>query len=184
MARTVRTDNNVVCVGSRALHTLRSSLTRVLGEQAAERLQEAGYAGGEQIYASFCQWLPEYAGIDDPAELDASALGEVMSAFFEALGWGRLTVERAGGAALTITSTNWAEAEPGAEAQLPSCHIASGLFADFLGRLSKKSVAVMEVECRTRGEPRCKFVVGAPETLESVYNALAAGGDYQSALPT
>jgi predicted hydrocarbon binding protein len=115
--------------------------------------------------------------------LDATVLGEVLSAFFEALGWGRLTLERAGKEALAITSTNWAEAEPGGEATTPSCYVASGLFADFMGRMSGMQVAVMEVECRTLDQPHCRFLVGTPETMEKVWETLAEGGDYKAALP-
>jgi predicted hydrocarbon binding protein len=175
-------DNDILGVGRGVLHALRRSLTRDLGDHAAVCLQEAGYAAGESVYRSFCAWLPEYSGVDDPANLDAEVLGEVLSAFFEALGWGRLTVEQAGTAGLTITSANWAEAEPGGGTDLPSCYVASGLFADFMGRLSGTPVAVMEVECRTRDEDQCRFLLGAPETMEKVYDALAAGSDYESAL--
>ncbi len=182
MTTTVLPNGEILGVGKGVLHALRRSLARDLGDQAAVCLQEAGYAAGEQMYSSFCTWLPKYAGVQNPVDLAASALGEVLSAFFEALGWGRLTIERAGETALAITSTNWAEAEPGGGADLPSCYIASGLFADFLGRFSGTPVAVMEIECRTRNEPRCRFLVGAPETMESVYQALAAGSDYESAL--
>jgi predicted hydrocarbon binding protein len=176
-------DIEMIAVGSDALHALRRSLSHHLGDQAAAPLQEAGYAAGRQVYESFKAWLPDYAGVEDPGELDASVLGEVLSAFFEALGWGRLTIEKAGKEALAITSTNWAEAEPGGAAEVPSCYVASGLFADFMGRMSGIPVAVMEVECRTLNQPHCRFLVGAPETMQRVYEALAQGSDYKSVLP-
>lgn len=181
MTRTAMT-NELVAVGSGALHTLRRALSRDLGDRAAVCLQEAGYAAGEQMYERFREWLPAFASVEDPNELDASALGEVLSAFFEELGWGQLTIGPAGGAALAITSTNWAEAKPDEDVSLPSCYIASGLFADFMGRLSGTPVAVMEVECRSMNQQQCRFLVGAPETMEAVYDALAAGSDYESAL--
>ncbi len=183
MTAIVTPDSNILGVGRNVLHSLRRSLSRGLGDQAAACLQEAGYSAGEQIYDSFLQWLPEYTGISDPAELDATTLGEVLSAFFDALGWGRLTVERSGKAALKITSSNWAEAEPGAGAEIPSCFMASGLFAGFLGRMSGTLVGVMEVDCRTRGDEHCRFIVGPPDTIEAVFDALAEGSDYESALP-
>jgi len=176
--------NEIVAVGSGALHTLRRALSRDLGDRAAVCLQEAGYAAGEQMYDSFLIWLPTHASVEDPADLDAAVLGEVLSAYFEELGWGQISIEQAGRAALSITSANWAEAAPDKDATLPSCYIASGLFADFMGRLSGTPVAVMEVECRTMQQPQCRFLVGAPEIMEAVYEALAAGSDYESALPT
>jgi len=179
---TPTTNNEIVAVGTGALHALRRALSRDLGDRAAVCLQEAGFAAGEQVYKCFLAWLPDYASVDDPAELDSSVLGEVLSAFFEELGWGKLTVEERGQNAIAITSTDWAEADPGSEATSPSCHIASGLFADFISRLSGTPVAVMEVECRTLQQPHCRFLVGAPETMDAVYEALAAGDDYESVL--
>ncbi len=173
---------NILGVGSGALHALRRSLTRDLGDQAAVCLQEAGYAAGEQVYGSFCRWLPANTGVSNPADLDARALGTVLSAFFRELGWGNLAIERVGRSALAITSSDWAEADPGEGSELPSCYLASGLFADFIGRMSDTPVAVMEVECRSRSDPSCRFLVGAPETMEAVYEALAAGRDYESVL--
>lgn len=166
---------NILGVGSGALHALRRSLTRDLGDQAAVCLQEAGYAAGEQVYGSFCRWLPANTGVANPADLDARALGTVLSAFFRELGWGNLAIQRVGRSALAITSPDWAEADPGEGSELPSCYLASGLFADFIGRMSDTPVAVMEVECRSCGSPRCRFLVGTEQTMEAVYQEMAAG---------
>ena len=182
MSTTVTLDDEIIGVGTHVLHSLRQSLLRDLGEEAAGYLQEAGFAAGEQVYDSFLSWLPEFAGVSDPADLDASTLGEVLSAFFEVLGWGSLTIEKAGKGALLITAPHWAEAEPHGHTQQPSCYVSSGLLADFLGRLSSIPVAVMEVECRTRDDAHCRFVAGSPQTLEAVFEALAAGESYESAL--
>jgi predicted hydrocarbon binding protein len=179
---TTLSSNDILGVGSSALHALRRSLNRDLGEQAAVCLQEAGYAAGAQIYGAFCSWLPGYAGVSDPADLDARVLGEVLSAFFDELGWGSLTIERAGRSALAVTSMDWAEADPAEDAAIPSCHVAAGLLADFMGRLSETPVAVMEVACRSRKDSECRFLVGTPEAMDAVYEALAAGHDYASVL--
>ena len=175
-------DDNMIGVGKNVLHYLRQSLARDCGDQAAVHLQEAGFAGGEQVYESFLGWLPNFTGVDDPANLDAETLGEVLSAFFEAMGWGALTLEEAGKGALMITALDWAESEPGGSSRQPSCYLSSGMLTDFLGRLASIPVAVMEVECRTRADERCRFIAGAPETLDAIFNALADGKSYQSVL--
>lgn len=179
---TTSSSSHILGVGRSALHALRRSLTRDLGDQAAVCLQEAGYAAGEQIFGAFSAWLPGYAGVEHPGDLDARVLGEVLSAFFDELGWGSLTISRAGQSALAVTSTDWAEADPAEDATIPSCHMAAGLLADFLGRLSDTPVAVMEVACRSRRDSECRFLVGTPGTMEAVYEALAAGENYESAL--
>ncbi len=175
-------DDNMISVGNRVLHNLRYSLSRDLGDRAPEYLQTAGFATAPQVYARFLKWLPEFTGVDDPEDLVSSSLGEVLSGFFSALGWGTLEIEQTGNGALALTTTDWAEAEPGSNAHQPSCYLSSGLFTDFLGRLSKVPVSVMEVECRSRGDERCLFIAGSPQTMEAVFEALAAGGSYESVL--
>jgi len=43
-------------------------------------------------------------------------------------------------------------------------------------------VAVMEVECRSRGDARCRFLAGSPETLSTLYDRMAQGTGYAEAL--
>ena len=182
MSADIRLDGAMIGISSSLLHGLRRLLTETLGDEADVRLQEAGYAAGEQVYHAFCQWLPRYTGVDDPKDLDAATLEEVLSQFFETLGWGRLHVDRAGKSALAISSANWVEAT-GDESDDPSCPVSCGMFADFLGRLCGMPIAVMEVSQHT-GTKECRFLAGSPETMNVVYGALADGRDYESALPS
>jgi hypothetical protein len=145
-------------------------------------LLDAGYVAGGELYAAFTRWLPGATGVDDPASLDAQVLGEVLSEFFQGLGWGSVSLERLGGAGLTLDSTDWAEAEPGMNADQPSCHLTAGLLANFMGKLAGGEVAVMEVECRSCNDARCRFLAGSGDTLQQVYEAMAGGKDYREAL--
>jgi hypothetical protein len=65
---------------------------------------------------------------------------------------------------------------------MPMCFFTAGLLADFLRRLSGESVAVMEVECRSRNDARCRFLSATPETLQRVYEGMTAGRTYEEAL--
>jgi hypothetical protein len=40
----------------------------------------------------------------------------------------------------------------------------------------------MEVECRCRGDARCRFLSATPEVLEKVYSEMTAGRSYEEAL--
>src|ERR687898_3272677 len=106
-----------VRLGRRAIHQLRASLERDTGLQAAAYLQEAGYAGGEEMYAAFGEWLSRTRGVDQPSELDMDFLGETLGEFFAEQGWGRMEVTPLGSAVLALDSREWAEAmdERGAE---------------------------------------------------------------------
>jgi predicted hydrocarbon binding protein len=174
-------DGSVLGMGSRMLHRLRDVLERDFGDQAAPALQEAGFAAGDELYEAWTGWLAERTGVSDPGDLDAARLGELLGAFFTSLGWGHLQVERLG-AALVVDASEWAEADPTAGAVVPSCHLTAGVLAGLLGRLADQHVAVMEIECRTRGDATCRFLAGAPETLQAVYDALTEGRDYRSVL--
>jgi len=163
---------------------MRTTLLQDLGDDAgATRLQELGYAAGGEIFRSFCEWLPSYAGVANPGDLDAGALTEVMSVFFRELGWGTATVERMGTKGLTVFSTDWAEAPADAGLDGPSCFFSTGLLASFFTALAGGNpLAVMEIECRGQGDEHCRFLAGSPETLSAVYEAVTEGTDYRTAL--
>jgi predicted hydrocarbon binding protein len=169
-------------IGRRVLHQLRASLERDTGLQASTYLQEAGFAGGEELYAEFSEWLLGTRGVERPAELDTRFLSEVLSEFFADQGWGALTASPLSPAVLALDSTEWAEAAEDGRGEFPSCHLTCGLLADFFGRMSDGLVAVMEVECRSRGDGRCRFLAGAPETLSALYDRMAQGTGYADAL--
>jgi predicted hydrocarbon binding protein len=169
-------------LGRKVIHQLRASLERDAGLQAATHLQEAGFAGGEELYGAFAVWLKAERNVDPPSDLDVQFLGEVLSDFFAEQGWGKLNVMPLGEAVLALDSEDWAEALDQPEGQYPSCHLSCGLLADFLGRVSNGSVAVMEVECRSRGDQKCRFLAGAPETLGVLYDRMAQGSGYVEAI--
>lgn len=169
-------------LGRRVIHQLRAALERDTGLQAASYLQEAGFAGGEELYQEFADWLQATRGVQQPADLDTEFLSGALAAFFAEQGWGELTAQALGPAVLALDSTDWAEAVDESRGEFPSCHLTCGLLADFFGRLSGGLVAVMEVECRSRGDARCRFLAGAPETLSMLYDRMAQGSSYAGAL--
>jgi len=143
-------------------------------EQAIAVLQEAGYAAGEGLYEAF-------AAVNNPTDLDADLLADTLSEFFTSGGWGTVTMRPVGTGALALDSSDWAEAEPGTS-QTPMCFFSAGMLADFLGRLSGEPVSVMEVECRCRGDARCRFLSATPEVLQRVYEGMTEGRTYEEAL--
>jgi hypothetical protein len=139
-------------LGRRVIHQLRAALERDTGLQAAGYLQEAGFAGGEELFREFGDWLVGTIGVEHAGDLDVQFLSEVLAHFFREQGWGALTATRLGPAVLA------------------------------LDRLSDGLVAVMEVECRSRGDARCRFLAGAPESLSALYDRMAQGSGYADAL--
>ena len=156
------------------LRQLHASLATHAPEQSIAILQEAGYAAGEGLYKAF-------TAANNPADLDADLLAPTLSEFFTTGGWGSVTVTPVGTGALAIDSSDWSEAEPGTS-QSPMCFFSAGMLADFLGRLSEETIAVMEVECRSKGDERCRFLSATPAVLEKVYTEMTQGRTYEEAL--
>lgn len=166
---------SLVALPPRALHTLRDRV-------GAQALQEAGYAAGEATFQTFAKWLPGAAGVENPADVAAPKLAEALTRFFSGLGWGSVDVNALNEAVLAIDSSDWPEAQAGAGLQYPSCFYSSGMLADFMSRVGDTSLAVMEVECRSRGDGRCRWLLGSPETLTALYQHMAQGADYRTVL--
>jgi predicted hydrocarbon binding protein len=164
-----------------ALVTLRSVLFRDAGANAAAYLQEAGYAGGGALYMAFARWSAP-RGLPAPENMAASEFQEHAAEFFAELGWGVMTVGLLHDSVVTLDSVNWAESDPSSAMQFPGCYLSSGLLADFFGRVAGTPLAVMEVECRSMGSERCRFLLGSSETLQHVYDSLTQGVPYDAAL--
>jgi predicted hydrocarbon binding protein len=167
--------SGLVAISPAAIHLLRD-------RAGAQVIQEAGYAAGVSTHAAFVRWLPSVAGVEDPRELATPRLAEVLSRFFSSLGWGTVEVTPVGSSTFAVDSLNWAEAQPDSGLQYPACYFTAGLLADLVSRIADAPLAVMEVECRSRGEARCRWLVGAPDTLTSLYEQMAQGADYLSVL--
>jgi hypothetical protein len=60
--------------------------------------------------------------------------------------------------------------------------VSAGLLADVFSRIAGGQFAAMEVECRSRGDLRCRFLLAAPETLTLVYERMTHGMSYQASL--
>ena len=174
------TDSGLVAITRESLLTLRTALFRDLGTNAAAVLQESGYAGGQAFYDAFGAWLAS-RGLPSPEALASSEFAERASEFLRGAGWGSITLGTLESAA-TIDSSDWAEADPARPMEFPGCYYSAGLLTDLFARIVGEPVAVMEVECRSMGNDRCRFLVGAVDTIQRVYDAMGDGLTYEQAL--
>ena len=154
---------------------MRHSLTEDVGADAAARaLRAAGYASGDALYASLTQPFGGEESGQKLAELSADSFWKRLSQLFSTRGWGTLSHEPAHQGVGALDTTNWVEAVPDT-ATRPSCFFTTGLLANLLGRAAGSSIAVLEVECRSRGDQRCRFMFGAPESMQAVYGLMRSG---------
>lgn len=178
---TVTSGASGIIVGKRALHHMRTVLERETGAQAALLLREIGFATGAALWEAFEHWTREHHHVDGPSSLDSKYLAEALSGFFGEAGWGAVTMSELTPAVIALDMHHWAEAEVRG-AEYPSCHFSSGMLADFFTRLGGSQAAVMEVECASRGEHRCRFLVGSPDMLTYVYERMTTGMSYAQAI--
>jgi predicted hydrocarbon binding protein len=172
--------NALVALTRDSLLALRAALFRDIGPNAATVLQEAGFAGGPALFETFGRWLSA-RGRPAPESLAASEFGPRASEFFRDAGWGSLELGALETVA-TVDSADWAEGDPAFPLQFPGCYYTTGVLADFFGRLAGEPLAVMEVECRSMGSERCRFLIGSGETMQHVYDQMGQGVSYADAV--
>jgi predicted hydrocarbon binding protein len=181
MVVTTERQRDMLTVTRASLLFLRAALLRSGDANAAVTLQEAGYAGGSSLFESFRNWLSDRSDIAIE-DLDVDAFQHRASEFFGETGWGTLTVGSIDEIVATLDSPDWGECDTNLGAQQPSCHLTTGMFADLFGRLAGAPVAVLEVECRSAGHDRCRFLVGSPDVMDAVYEEMGRGADYEAAI--
>jgi hypothetical protein len=146
---------------------------------AASLLRQAGYDAGAGFMGLLADSLVADAAGSRVSDLPAPVFWKEFGALWEALGWGTLTHTQLHEAVVALDAEDWAEAV--ADDGL-GCQVTTGLLADLLRRIADEDVAVLEISCRSRGEPACRFLVGGPATLQSVYDALRRGDSLEVAL--
>jgi len=172
--------NALVALTRDSLLALRGAMFRDIGPNAAALLQEAGYSGGPALYEAFARWLSA-RGASAPESLPAAEFSNRATEFFREAGWGSVQLGTLESVA-TIDSADWAESDPRHPMDYPGCYYTSGVLADFFTRLAGEPLAVMEVECRSMGGERCRFLVGSGERMQHVYEAMGQGVAYQDAV--
>lgn len=171
-------DKREIAVPISVLVSLRTELEREAGTlEAVHALHRAGYAAG----------MSAAAGLHAEAGGDALAMSERrfwdrLQRYFSRRGWGTLTHRVAHEAVGVLTSTDWAEATSGEVDPDASCCFSTGFLSGLLSQLAGGPVAVLEIECRSRGGASCDFAFGSEGAIHQLYGRLLEGVDLDSAL--
>jgi predicted hydrocarbon binding protein len=173
--------NGMVGMPRDAFTTLHAALFRDAAGNAPAWLQEAGYAGGPALFEAFGRWCAA-RGLAAPESLGIAEFGGSAAEFLSELGWGGVRVEPMHESALALDSADWAEANPAGGMQYPGCYFSAGLLADFFGRIAGAQLVAMEVECRSVGHERCRFLLASAETIQHVYDGMVNGVAYEESL--
>jgi hypothetical protein len=163
--------------------SLFSLLRRELEEEAGalptvRALHRAGYESGLLAVRP----LHAEAGGDVFAASQEAFWTHLRSYFFKR-GWGTLDHHPVHDAVGMLTSRDWAEAtvsdEPDPDA---TCCFSTGFLSGLLSQIAGGPVAVLEVECRTRGGASCDFAFGSEGAIHELYGRLVEGVDLDGAL--
>lgn len=163
-----------------SLHRLRRRLLAAGPGVAAEILQDAGFASGQELFTEWRTRVTARTGIDDAGRLDVAWFGPMFAEVCDSLGWGTLAVAAVADRAVLFSSHDWKEAETGSS-EHSACYFTCGCLAAFLTAQAGAALAVLEVECRSSGGAQCRFLAGSAETLAAVYDLIAAGGSWREA---
>lgn len=166
------TRSHELALPAAAFTALRQTLIAELGARRASGvIRQAGHAAGDALFRA----LAQPRGGTDLARLEASEFWLRLTQLFAARGWGTLQPGTPDPGVGALESSDWGEADPTAPARRPSCFFTTGLLANLLGQVADADVAVLEVECRSRGDERCRFLFGSPEALDAVHSRVATG---------
>lgn len=183
----INTRPSELAVPVASLKALRAGLESEVGpDTAAHALRLAGNAAGEAMFRPFLHGAGVSPDVPDPqaaiSALPETRFWEMLTAYFASRGWGRLSFSSLHPGVGALDTGDWVEADPDSVADRPSCSFTTGLLAGLLGRVTGQEVAVLEVTCRSQGEPRCRFLFGPADALSAVYGDLAAGTPLEEAL--
>jgi predicted hydrocarbon binding protein len=158
-----------------SLSALRHALTAEVGaDKAASALRAAGHAAGDA-------WYPQL-NRGEEGDVAASTFWRRLNQLFSSRGWGSLTHSPLHPGVGALDAADWVEAQPESAEPRPSCSFTTGLLANILGNVAGSDVAVLEVECRSAGDARCRFLFGSAEALNAVYERVSTGDAVDAAL--
>jgi hypothetical protein len=173
-------ENALVAITRDSLSALRAALFREVGPSAAAPAAGGGIRRRARALRRV-RPLAVVAPPPAPESLAAEDFGTRASEFFRDIGWGSVRVGELA-SVMTLDSSDWAEGDPDHPLDFPGCYYTAGAFAEFFGRVAGEPVAVMEVECRSMGTERSRFLVGATEIMQRVYDAMGEGVAYDQAV--
>ena len=173
--------SNMLALTRASFEALRAALLRDGSLAGATQLQDAGFAGGEALFTAFRAWAISRDDTE-PGELPTEEFGRLASQFFREAGWGSFELGALRDAVATVDTSDWQEADPATVLEHPGCHLTTGLLAGFFAAAGDAPIAALEVECRSAGSPRCRFLIGAGPVLTHVFEQVEHGVGYEDAI--
>jgi len=131
-------------------------------------LRDAGYAGGDAMYAAFDAYVRD-KDLVDPQQLEVNHFFKRAGEFWTRCGWGRASFDSADDVFCSVAIAHCWEADPTQQPDPRGCHLTIGLLGAFLGRFADYPLAVLEVEGPATGSEQCRFIAGSTEMIGQFY---------------
>ncbi len=160
-----------------ALAELRRAIEEIAATDAVKALREAG-----RRLAADAEVAIANRGGRPLAGLAFPTFWAELNRYFENAGWGHVEHKELNEGVGAIVAREWAESDPTERRDAPGCHLSTGLLAELLTSAVGQPVAVMEVECRSRGDEACHFLFGSPVNLLLVHKKLTQASSLEDAL--
>lgn len=147
------------------------------GEADMETLRAAGDAGGGALLDAFSQWSHE-GGMEDLPDLPLEDFRERTAEFLHWCGWGEVSIATNSDSWIEVSIHDCWESHR-QHGNQTGCHLTTGLLHGFFAELAGYELGVMELECAGLGSGgACRFVIGTPEMVDSIYAGLSTGASY------
>lgn len=131
-------------------------------------LRDAGYAGGEDVYAAFVAYV-QTRDFVDPQKLEVAHFFRRAGEFWTDCGWGKTVFSAEDAAFCAVEIDDCWEADPDDQPDPRGCHLTLGILGAFLGKFADYPVAVLEIEGPATESERCRFLAGSTEMIGIYY---------------
>jgi len=162
------TTSPLLSAPAQTLLALRAALLTRPDLDTVFALRDAGYAGGDAIYAAFEAFVRE-RDLIDPQQLEITHFFRRAGEFWTRAGWGETTFEERDGAFCVVRIGNCWEANADDQPDPRGCHLTVGLLGAFLGRFADYPVAVLETEGPATNSTTVEMIAGNTEMIGAFY---------------
>jgi hypothetical protein len=167
-----------VAVPVAVFDALRTEIEKDFGTlETVGALHRAGYDAGRHAALT----LNREAG-GDALHLSPAGFWSRLSEYFEKRGWGTLRHSAPHPAIGLLSSPEWAEVSTADNPTESGCAVSAGFLSGMLSQLLGNAVAVLEVQCRGRGDDSCDFAFGSETAIHDLYGHLLEGTELEQAL--
>lgn len=148
--------------------SFQAALETELGDAAGEVMYQCGFKWGEKDIDDFMGRFETQFGYQP----DGAALGFLLESWWwplQASGWGvwKYDLSHRSEGLIFVDLYDSAVAKSIGNVGEVVCHYYAGMFAAVFGRLAKRELSAIEIQCYSMGEGFCKFLVGSSKRINA-----------------